>query len=210
MVTETSEKTVDVDEGATPSTDTISITLPRSLTVHNSTVGEQVFNLGDFPAESIAFALSYGVTQYLGDGAAVTTHVKDDEGNFVKDDEGNKVPRPKADVDADKLEGVNARVKALMEGVFKTGGGGRALSAFDNELRALVKAVLVRKGIKLADATKASKMPRLAIQGLAAIKAKADKLNKADAEALFAVNWETLTNKAQSLADEHASIDVDL
>lgn len=191
-------------------TKTISVILPAEIVYPVSALSEdRTLDVGNVPAESIVKLLTYGVTQYVADGAAVDVHERDDDGNHVKVD-GEKVKRPESDVAKDKAKGVKERIAAILSGVFKTGGGGRALSAYDNELRALVKAVLVGKGIKLADATKAAKTPKAAIQDLATKKAKADKLNKADAEALFTVNWETLTNKATALAAEHKAIDVDL
>jgi len=188
----------------------VKIELPAEITYPVSALSEdRTLEVGKVPAESIVKLLTYGVTQYVADGAAVDVHERDDDGKHVMVN-GAKVKRPDDDVAKDKVKGVNERLAAVLSGVFKTGGGGRALSAYDNELRAIVKAVLVNKGIKLADATKAAKSPREAIEALAARKAKADHLNKADAEALFTVNWETLTNKATALAAEHKAIDVDL
>ena len=190
--------------------DTITVTIRRRYLITNSTIGTVIIDLGDIPTESVEFNLDYGIGQYLLDGAACTVNEKDEDGKFILDGDGNKIPRPEADVAADKLAGVNARLAAIKSGVFPSGGGGRALSAYDNELRAIVKAVLVNKGIKLADATKAAKSPREAIKALAAKKAKADRLSKEDAQALFTVNWETLTDKATALAAQHKAIDVDL
>ncbi len=191
-------------------TKTVNVALPAEIVYPVSALGgDYTLEVGNVPTESIVKLLTYGVTQYVADGAAVDVHERDDDGKHVEVN-GKKVKRPESDVAKDKVKGVNDRLAAILEGVFKTGGGGRALSAYDNELRALVKAVLVSKGIKLADATKAAKTPKAAIQDLATKKAKAEKLDKVDAEALFTVNWETLTNKATALAAEHKDIDVDL
>ena len=190
--------------------DNVTIELPAEIVYPVSALSEnRTLEVGNVPVESLIKLLTYGVTQYVADGAAVDVHKRDDDGNHVKVN-GEKVKRPEADVAKDKVKGVNDRLAAIISGVFKTGGGGRALSAYDNELRAIVKAVLVNKGIKLADATKAAKSPRDAIKTLAAKKAKADRLSKEDAQTLFEVNWETLTNKATELAAEHKAIDVDL
>lgn len=190
--------------------DNVKIELPAEITYPVSALGgDYILEVGNVPTESLIKLLTYGVTQYVADGAAVDVHERDEDGKHVLVN-GAKVKRPESDVAKDKTEGVNARLASILSGVFKTGGGGRALSAYDNELRAIVKAVLVNKGVKLADATKAAKTPKAAIQDLAAKKAKAEGLNKADAEALFTVNWETLTNKATELAAEHKAIDVDL
>ncbi len=213
-------------------TKTVDVTLPAEITYPISALdGDGTLEVGNVPVESIVKLLTYGVTQYVADGAAVDVHKRDDDGNHVKVD-GEKVKRPDADVTADKIKGVKERIAAIVAGVFKTGGGGRALSAYDNELRALVKAVLVNKGIKLADATKQSKEPRGAIVTLALAKAKAtvpvkapvdgDKEGnkakitermeavKATADKLFDTNWKVLTDKATALAAEHKAIDVDL
>ncbi len=213
-------------------TKTVSVTLPAEIVYPVSALSEdRTLEVGTVPVESIVKLLTYGVVQYVADGAAVDVHKRDDDGNHVKVD-GNKVKRPDADVTADKVKGVKERIAAIVAGVFKTGGGGRALSAYDNELRALIKAVLVGKGIKLADATKRSKEPRAAITGLALVKAKATipvktpiegdkeaneiasklrtvKVN-AMAEKLFDTNWKVLTDKATELAKGHKDIDVDL
>ena len=189
---------------------TVSVTLPAEIVYPVSALSEdRTLEVGNVPVESLIKLLTYGVTQYVADGAAVDVHERDDDGKHVEVN-GAKVKRPESDVAKDKVKGVHERLASILSGIFKTGGGGRALSAYDNELRAIVKAVLVGKGIKLADATKAAKTPTVAIQDLAAKKAKADGLNKTDAEALFNVNWEVLTNKATALAAEHKSIDVDL
>lgn len=206
--------------------ETVTITIKRHFVIANSTVGETAIDLSEIPVESIVFNLNYGFGQYMLDGAATTVNEKDDKGEFVLDENGDKVPRPEADVVADKLAGVEARIASIFSGVYPTGGGGRALSAYDNELRALVKAVLVGKGIKLGDAKKASNNPKTAIQGLAKAKAKAttgkvmdgDKVDakatteavKAATEDLFNVNWKVLTDKATELAAQHKAIDVDL
>jgi hypothetical protein len=206
--------------------DNVTIELPAEITYPVSALSEdRTLEVGNVPVESIVKLLTYGVTQYVADGAAVDVHKRDEDGNHVKVD-GEKVKRPTSDVAKDKVKGVNDRLAAILEGVFKTGGGGRALSAYDNELRALVKAVLVGKGIKLADATKAAKGPKAAIFDLAAKKAKATTAkvmdgDKVDAKAttiavkdateeLFNVNWKVLTDKATALAAEHKDIDVDL
>ncbi len=190
--------------------DNVTIELPAEITYPVSALSEdRTLDVGKVPVESIVKLLTYGVVQYVADGAAVDVHKRDDDGNHVKVD-GAKVKRPDADVAADKVKGVNERLAAIVAGVFKTGGGGRALSAYDNELRALVKAVLVNKGIKLADATKGAKAPREAIKALAAKKAKAERLSKEDAQTLFEVNWKVLTDKATALAAQHKAIDVDL
>lgn len=205
---------------------TVTVTLPAEIVYPVSALdGDETLYVGDVPAESIVKLLTYGVTQYVADGAAVDVHERDEDGKHVIVD-GEKVKRTETDVAKDKVEGVNARLVAIIAGVFKTGGGGRALSAYDNELRALVKAVLVGKGIKLADATKSAKTPKVAIQGLAKAKAKAttakvmdgDKVDtkatteavKVATEGLFNVNWKVLTDKAMALAAEHKAIDVDL
>ena len=198
-------------------TKTINVTLPAEITYPVSALSEnRTLEVGKVPVESIVKLLTYGVTQYVADGAAVDVHKRDEDGNHVKVD-GEKVKRPEADVDADKVKGVTERIAAIVAGVFKTGGGGRALSAYDNELRALVKAVLIGKGIKLADATKQSKEPRGAIVILAQKKAqdtakpdaKQDAIVKS-AERLFNSNWKVLTDKATELAAQHKAIDVDL
>lgn len=206
--------------------DNVTIELPAEITYPVSALSEdRTLDVGRVPVESIVKLLTYGVTQYVADGAAVDVHKRDDDGNHVKVD-GNKVKRPDADVTADKIKGVKERIAAIVAGIFKTGGGGRALSAYDNELRALVKAVLIGKGIKLADATKAAKGPKAAIFDLARKKAKAatakvmdgDKVDakattiavKDATEELFNVNWKVLTDKATELAAQHKAIDVDL
>ncbi len=207
-------------------TKTVDVTLPAEIVYPVSALSEdRTLDVGNVPMESIVKLLTYGVTQYVADGAAVDVHKRDEDGNHVKVD-GNKVKRPEADVTADKVKGVKERIAAIVAGIFKTGGGGRALSAYDNELRALVKAVLIGKGIKLADATKGAKTPKTAIQDLAKAKAKAttdkvmdgDKVDtkatteavKATTEDLFNVNWKVLTDKATELAAQHKAIDVDL
>lgn len=207
-------------------TKTVNVTLPAEIVYPVSALSEdRTLDVANVPVESIVKLLTYGVTQYVADGAAVDVHKRDDDGNHVKVD-GEKVKRPDDDVAKDKVKGVNERLAAILSGIFKTGGGGRALSAYDNELRALVKAVLVSKGIKLADATKAAKAPKATIQDLAKTKAKAttakvmdgDKVDakatkeavKAATEDLFNVNWKVLTDKATALAAEHKAIDVDL
>ena len=206
--------------------DNVTIELPAEITYPVSALSEdRTLEVGKVPAESIVKLLTYGVTQYVADGAAVDVHKRDDDGHHTMVN-GAKVKRPESDVAADKVKGVNERLAAIISGVFKTGGGGRALSAYDNELRALVKAVLVGKGIKLGDAKKASNNPKAAIQGLAKTKAKAttdkvmdgDKVDtkatteavKATTESLFNVNWKVLTDKATELAAQHKAIDVDL
>ena len=189
---------------------TVNVALPAEIVYPVSALSEdKTLDVANVPVESLIKLLTYGVTQYVADGAAVDVHERDDDGKHVMVN-GEKVKRSDDDVAKDKVAGVAARLAAILSGVFKTGGGGRALSAYDNELRALVKAVLVSKGIKLADATKAAKSPRDAIKVLAAKKAKADRLNKEDAQTLFTVNWETLTDKATALAAEHKDIAVDL
>lgn len=207
-------------------TKTVDVTLPAEIVYPVSALSEdRTLDVGNVPVESIVKLLTYGVTQYVADGAAVDVHERDNDGKHVMVD-GEKVKRPEKDVANDKIKGVVDRIDAILDGVFKTGGGGRALSAYDNELRALVKAVLVGKGIKLADATKFSKTPKATIQDLAKVKAKAttdkvmdgDKVDakatkeavKAATEELFNVNWKVLTDKATALAAEHKSIDVDL
>ena len=208
------------------------VTLPLEIVYPVSALGEdRILEVSKVPTESIVKLLTYGVTQYVADGAAVDVHERDDDGKHVMVD-GAKVKRPETDVAKDKVNGVSERLAAIISGVFKTGGGGRALSAYDNELRALVKAVLVGKGIKLADATKFSKTPKATIQDLAKAKAKAtvpvktpidgdtegNKANakeraekvKAMADKLFDTNWKVLTDKATALAAEHKDIDVDL
>ena len=213
--------------------DNVTIELPAEITYPVSALSEnRTLEVSKVPVESIVKLLTYGVTQYVADGAAVDVHERDKDGNHVKVN-GEKVKRPEADVANDKIKGVVDRIDAILEGVFKTGGGGRALSAYDNELRALVKAVLVGKGIKLADATKQSKEPRGAIVTLALAKAKATvpvtvpvdgdtkeavkakatarkEAVKATADKLFDTNWKVLTDKATTLAAEHKAIDVDL
>lgn len=218
-----------VDETKTDETETedvVNVLLPAKITYPVSALnGEETLNVATVPIESIAKLLTYGVTQYVADGAAVDVHERDKDGNHVKVN-GEKVKRPESDVAKDKVKGVKERLAAILSGVFKTGGGGRALSAYDNELRALVKAVLIGKGIKLADATKDAKTPKAAIQELAKAKAKAttakvmdgDKVDgkatteavKVAAEDLFNVNWKVLTDKATELAAQHKAIDVDL
>jgi len=246
MVDTQPETTEKVDDGSNPSTvsrigiapkdtrevETVTVVLPRFIVVDNSTIGEITIDLMETPNESIVHNLTYGVRQFTGDGAAQDVHERTLEGDFLLDPDGNKVRREQADIDADKKAGVLARVEAIKTGVFKTGGGGRALSAYDNELRAIVKAVLVNKGMKLADATKAAKTPKAAIIGLALTKAKAmvpvkapvagDKEGnkakvtarkeavKATAQDLFNTNWKVLTDKATALAAQHKAIDVDL
>ncbi len=191
-------------------TKTVSVTLPAEIVYPVSALSEdRTLDVGKVPVESIVKLLTYGVVQYVADGAAVDVHERDDDGKHVEVN-GAKVKRPESDVANDKVKGVNERLAAIVSGIFKTGGGGRALSAYDNELRAIVKAVLVNKGVKLADATKAAKSPREAIKALAAKKAKAERLSKEDAQALFTVNWEVLTDKATALAAQHKAIDVDL
>ncbi len=212
--------------------ETVSIIIERHFVISNSTVGETDIDLAEIPVESIMFNLKYGFGQYMLDGAATTVNEKDDKGEFILDGNGDKVPRPEADVAADKLAGVKARIASIFSGIYPTGGGGRALSAYDNELRALVKAVLLGKGIKLADATKAAKSPMAAVIDLALTKAKAtvpatapvegDKEGnkakatarkeavKATAQDLFDTNWKVLTDKATDLAAQHKAVDVDL
>ncbi len=198
-------------------TKTVNVALPAEIVYPVSALSEdQTLDVGNVPVESIVKLLTYGVTQYVADGAAVDVHERDDDGNHVKVD-GEKVKRPESDVAKDKVKGVKERIAAIVAGVFKTGGGGRALSAYDNELRALVKAVLIGKGVKLADATKQSKEPRGAIVILAQKKAqdtakpdaKQDAIVKS-AERLFNTNWKVLTDKATELAAQHKAIDVDL
>ena len=206
--------------------DNVTIELPAEIVYSVSALdADETLEVGNVPVESIVKLLTYGVTQYVADGAAVDVHERDDDGKHVMVD-GAKVKRPDDDVAKDKVKGVSERLAAIISGVFKTGGGGRALSAYDNELRAIVKAVLVNKGIKLADATKAAKTPKMAIQGLAHKKAEditspvkdGDKVDKkatlevvtAKAKELFDTNWKVLTDKAEALAAEHKSIDVDL
>ena len=220
--TKTDETGTNVDE----TEGFVSVSLPAEITFPVSALTEdRILEIGNVPVESIVKLLTYGVTQYVADGAAVDVHERDKEGNHVKVN-GEKVKRPESDVAEDKVKGVNERLSAILSGIFKTGGGGRALSAYDNELRALVKAVLIGKGVKLADATKQSKEPRGAIVTLALLKAKAitDKVmdgNKVNAKAtkeavvatagkLFETNWKVLTDKATELAAQHKDIDVDL
>ncbi len=207
-------------------TKTINVALPAEIVYPVSALSEdRTLDVGNVPVESLIKLLTYGVTQYVADGAAVDVHERDEDGKHIMVN-GEKVKRSDDDVAKDKVAGVTARLAAILSGVFKTGGGGRALSAYDNELRALVKAVLVSKGIKLADATKQSKEPRYAIMDLAGKKARAitakvmdgDKVDaKATREAyqdatkeLFDTNWKVLTDKATALAAEHKDIDVDL
>lgn len=198
-------------------TKTVDITLPAEIVYPVSALSEdRTLEVGNVPVESLIKLLTYGVTQYVADGAAVDVHERDEDGKHIMVN-GEKVKRSDGDVAKDKVAGVTARLAAILSGVFKTGGGGRALSAYDNELRALVKAVLVGKGIKLADATKQSKEPRGAIIILAQKKAqdtakpdaKQDAIVKS-AERLFDTNWKVLTDKAMALAAEHKDIDVDL
>ena len=195
----------------------VTVELPAEITFPVSALTEdRILEVGNVPVESIVKLLTYGVTQYVADGAAVDVHERDKEGNHVKV-KGEKVKRPESDVAKDKVKGVNERLAAILSGIFKTGGGGRALSAYDNELRALVKAVLIGKGVKLADATKQSKEPRGAIVILAQKKAqdtakpdaKLDAIAKS-ADKLFDTNWKVLTDKATELAAQHKDIDVDL
>lgn len=198
-------------------TKTVDITLPVEIIYPVSALGEdRALHIDKVPVESIVKLLTYGVTQYVADGAAVDVHERDDDGKHVEVN-GKKVKRPESDVAKDKVKGVNERLAAILSGVFKTGGGGRALSAYDNELRALVKAVLIGKGIKLADATKQSKEPRGAIIVLAQKKAQDTAKKDATPESivkmagrLFDTNWKVLTDKATALAAEHKDIDVDL
>ena len=197
--------------------DNVTIELPAEIVYPVSALdGDKTLYVGDVPVESIVKLLTYGVTQYVADGAAVDVHERDDDGKHVLVN-GAKVKRPDPDVARDKVKGVTDRLAAIVSGVFKTGGGGRALSAYDNELRALVKTVLIGKGFKLADATKQSKEPRGAIVILA--QKKAQDTAKPDAtpesivklaEKLFNTNWKVLTNKAEYLATEHKDIAVDL
>ncbi len=198
-------------------TKTVDVTLPAEIVYPVSALSEdRTLEVGKVPVESITKLLTYGVTQYVADGAAVDVHKRDDDGKHIMVNNA-KVKRPDADVARDKVKGVNDRLAAIVAGVFKTGGGGRALSPYDNELRALVKAVLIGKGITLADATKQSKEPRGAIIVLAQKKAQATAKPDAtpesivkSAEKLFNTNWKVLTDKATALAAEHKAIDVDL
>ena len=205
---------------------TVSVDLPAEIVYPVSALSEdRTLEVGNVPVESLIKLLTYGVTQYVADGAAVDVHERDDDGKHVMVD-NEKVKRPDDDVAKDKVKGVNDRLAAIISGVFKTGGGGRALSAYDNELRALVKAVLVSKGVKLADATKAAKGPKAAIYDLSAKKAKVLNPTEKDGvkvdtksrtiaikdvtEKLFHTNWKVLTDKATALAAEHKDIAVDL
>lgn len=198
-------------------TKTVNVALPAEIVYPVSALSEdRTLEVGNVPIESLIKLLTYGVTQYVADGAAVDVHERDEDGKHVMVN-GEKVKRSDDDVAKDKVAGVTARLAAILSGVFKTGGGGRALSAYDNELRALVKAVLVSKGIKLADATKQSKEPRGAIvilaekkaQGTAKPDASPESIIKS-AERLFNTNWKVLTDKATALAAEHKDIAVDL
>lgn len=202
--------------------------LPKVITFYISHYGkDHELDLSTIPLASIIKALVYGLTQYVGDGAAVDTHERNEDGSFKLDEKKNKIKRPQKDIDADKAKGIQARLDALASGEFKTGGGGKTLSAFDVELRALVKNVLVKKGWKLADAVKTSKKPMAAIKTLSANKAretvKAVKEDATDAEKekynsavvkmaekLFADNWQILTDTATKLAAEHKEMETTL
>lgn len=81
------------------------------------------------PSESNEFALEYGLTQYIQDGAAVNVWVmagkdeeKDEKGRLLVD--GRPVKRPDDEVLAEKQEGVRERVANLQEADFTRRGGG--------------------------------------------------------------------------------------
>lgn len=195
--------------------------LPKVITFYISQRGtDHALDISAIPLASIIKALTYGLTQYVADGAAVDVHERNDEGEFKLDAKGDKIKRAKKDIDADKEKGIKARLDALASGEFKTGGGGKTLSAFDVELRALVKNVLVKKGCKLADAVSRAKKPRTVITVLSSIKARetvkaikddaTDEIKEKHEAAvkemsvkLFDENWKVLTDTATKLAAEH-------
>ena len=179
--------------------DTVNVTIKRHFLIANSTVGETAIDLSKIPVESIEFNLNYGFGQYMLDGAATTVNEKDDKGEFILDDDGKKIPRPEADVAADKLAGVKARVANIFSGVFPAGGGGRSLSDHEVELRAMIQPMLIKRDWTKADAKKLAMKPREAVAAMVkrhcksnGIKAKSD-----EAAALFDENWATIDAKVK-------------
>ena len=125
MVDET--KVESVDESTT-----VDVTLPAEIVYPVSAFdGERTLEVGAVPVESIVKLLTYGVTQYVADGAAVDVHERDEDGKHVEVN-GKKVKRPESDVAKDKEKGVKERLAAILSGIFKSGGGGRALATSDS------------------------------------------------------------------------------
>ena len=128
----------------------------------------------------------------------MAVHERDEDGKHILVD-GEKVKRPDKDVAKDKVAGVNARLAAILSGVFKTGGGGRALSDHEIELRAMLRPMLEKRDWTKADAKKLSMRPREAVAAMVkrhceanGIRAKSDK-----ATALFTANWDAIDRKVK-------------
>lgn len=178
----------------------VTIELPAEITYSVSALSEdRTLEVGKVPVESIVKLLTYGVTQYVADGAAVDVHERDDDGKHVLVN-GAKVKRPEADVSADKIEGVKARLAAIVSGVFKTGGGGRSLSDHEVELRAMIAPMLVERGWIKADAKKLAAKPREAVQAMVKRHCKIEgiKVGSDLAKTLFTDNWGAIDRKVKA------------
>ncbi len=193
-------------ENETPNT--VKVDVPRTVAItYSATDQEVIFDLENLPAESIAFILDYGFRQYGNDGAAMDKYERDDDGKHVLKD-GKKIERDADEVTADKVAGVKARIDAIMAGVFKSGGGGRALSPVETELRSLVNTVLRKRGISGIDATKMAKKPSEALVHLADLRVKKD--GKGDAKAIATKALETLTARAEEHVAANKNVDAEI
>jgi len=177
--------------------DFVTVTIKRHFLIANSTVGETAIDLADVPPESIEFNLNYGFGQYMTDGAATIVNEKNEKGEWVLDDDGEKIPRPAADVAADKLAGVEARVTSIFSGIYPTGGGGRSLSDHEVELRATLQPILVKRGWTKGDAKKLAMSPRDAVRAMVKRHCKANGITMGSDEgkALYDDNWASINDK---------------
>lgn len=189
--------------------DTITVTINRHFLIANSTVGETAIDLADVPVESITFNLNYGFGQYMTDGAATIVNKKDDKGEWILDDKGNKIPRPAADVAADKLAGVDARLASIYSGNYPSGGGGRSLSNHETELRAMIAPMLEQRGWNKADAKKTAMKPRNAVLAMVDRHCKANKIKVGSDEAktLFDNNWGSINDKVKINLDARNEVE---
>lgn len=132
------------------------------------------------PAASAMILFAYGVQRWLNDktGGGEQTEA---ERNTKADD----------------------RIKSLLAGTIKTGGGGVRLSDLEKATRKIVSDYLYSIGTKRADADKAATKPRAAFETFLAAKLKAaGKPHNVEAvEEAYAKNWPKVESQAKAIAE---------
>lgn len=136
-------------------------------------------DLGKLSEQAVDFIFAYGLRQYCNDGhntiALYDAQSRAVLAGTVKADSPETRARKMVEVEAAVLQ----RLDSLYNGTFREGsGGGHALTPVEQECRAIIAALLGKKGVKKGDADKAAVKWRDVLKGdeakIAAVVKKAE------------------------------------